>query len=191
MTFLWQAPVVVASFIAWFASPPAGLADMAARETVRRELTAKSAHTLTTADLPASSTSRVGVEPGAAGAAPTEKEDTSGDRAVPGPPQAAAAPVAASSDHDEAWWRDRVATARSSMDHDQVLADALQSHLNALATDIANRDDPYQRGQLQDQFQKASIELQKLQTQVQTEQKAIDQILEEGRRAAVPPGWLR
>jgi hypothetical protein len=201
MTSLWQAPVVVASFVTWFASPASGLADIAAREALRRELTVKAVHTLTTADLPVQVPEAARPE-GSAAVAPDvavhDDDETEPDGAA-GRASAsqgtdhddAKAAAFAGSDQGEAWWRDRLATARAAADDSRVLADALQTRLNSLASDIASRDDPYQRAVLQEQYGKAARELETLQKQILVEERAVDQITDEGRKAGVPAGWLR
>jgi hypothetical protein len=60
-----------------------------------------------------------------------------------------------------------------------------------LASDIASRDDPYQRAGLQNEYRKAALELETLRNEIRDEQRAVDQIIDEGRKAGVPPGWLR
>jgi hypothetical protein len=46
---------------------------------------------------------------------------------------------------DEQYWRGRITAARDTLAHDKVLADALQSRVNALTTDFTNASDPAQR----------------------------------------------
>ncbi len=72
-----------------------------------------------------------------------------------------------------------------------MLADALQSRLNALTTDIVNRDDPAQRAQLERERQRALLELDRTKIEIAEHVKAIAAIEEEARKAGVPPGWLR
>ena len=201
MTSLWQAPVIVASFVIWFASPPLGLADIGAREALRRELTVKAVHTLTTVDLPVDVPEAARPE-GTVAAAHDEAvhDDDEPDRGgTAGRASAgegsdrddAKAAALAGSDQGEAWWRDRLATARAAAGDNRVLADALQTRLNSLASDIASRDDPYQRAALQEQYGKAARELETLRKQILVEERAVDEITDEGRKAGVPAGWLR
>ena len=81
--------------------------------------------------------------------------------------------------------------ARSALSRSQIFADALQSRINALNTDIVNRDDPAQRAQLELERQRATAELERVKTEIAGQTKAIADIEEEARRAGVPPGWLR
>ena len=46
---------------------------------------------------------------------------------------------------DEAWWRTRMLQAREAQRRAEMFAEALQSRINGLTTDVVNRDDPYQR----------------------------------------------
>ena len=92
---------------------------------------------------------------------------------------------------DEAFWRDRMSTARAALERSRIFADALQSRLNALATDIINRDDPAQRSQLELERQRAVAELDRVRKEMATQTLAITDIEDEARKAGVPPGWLR
>jgi hypothetical protein len=77
------------------------------------------------------------------------------------------------------------------LDHNHVLADALQSRINALTADFSARDDPAQRALIGVARQKALDELDRLKKSIRSDQKAIADFQEEARRASVPPGWLR
>jgi hypothetical protein len=92
---------------------------------------------------------------------------------------------------DEAYWRGRIGAARSALERTKIFADALQSRLNALATDIVNRDDPAQRAQLEMERQRALAEMDRVKKEMSEQEKAIADIEEEARKAGVPPGWLR
>ena len=92
---------------------------------------------------------------------------------------------------DEAWWRARMAQAREAQRRAEAFAEALQSRINALSTDVVNRDDPYQRAKIADDRLKALAELQRVTGEIEQSKKDIADIEEEARRANVPPGWLR
>jgi hypothetical protein len=81
--------------------------------------------------------------------------------------------------------------ARSGLERLRIFSDALQSRLNALATDIVNRDDPAQRAQLELERQRALAEMERVTTEMADQTKVIADIEEEARKAGVPPGWLR
>ena len=80
---------------------------------------------------------------------------------------------------------------RESLERDEVLADAMQSKINSLQTDIVNRDDPAQQNQLRQQLARSLAELDRLKKQVETGKKKITDIQTEARRQGVPPGWIR
>ena len=92
---------------------------------------------------------------------------------------------------DETWWRNRMAQAREAQRRAEAFAEALQSRINALTTDVVNRDDPYQRAKIADDRQKALAELQRVTGEIEQAKKDIVDIEEEARKANVPPGWLR
>ena len=92
---------------------------------------------------------------------------------------------------DEAYWRTRISAARSALERSRIFADALQSRLNALTTDIVNRSDPAQRAQLELERQRALAEMDRVKKEIAEQTKAITDIEEEARKAGVPPGWLR
>lgn len=96
-----------------------------------------------------------------------------------------------SPEKEEAKWRERMSGAKATLDRSRIFADALQSRLNALATDIVNRADPAQRSQLELERQRATAELDRVKREIVEQTKAIADIEEEARKAGVPPGWLR
>jgi hypothetical protein len=91
----------------------------------------------------------------------------------------------------EAAWRQRITTARDSLQRSQMFAEALQSRINGLTTDFTSRDDPAQRAVVANDRQKALAELDRVRNDITQQTKAIADIQEEARRAGVPPGWLR
>ena len=119
--------------------------------------------------------------PMAAGTLPGGKVESTGTglKPVPGP------------DEGEAHWRALITGARAAVERSKLLADALQSRLNALATDLVNRDDPAQRAQLELERQRALAELARMKTEIAEQTKSIAEIEEDARKAGIPPGWLR
>ena len=91
----------------------------------------------------------------------------------------------------ETVWRTRMTQAREAQRRAEMFAEALQSRINALTTDVVNRDDPYQRAKLAEDRQKALAELQRVTGEIEQAKKDIVDIEEEARKAGVPPGWLR
>ena len=84
-----------------------------------------------------------------------------------------------------------MAHARSSLERNQVLADAMQSRINGLNTDVVNIDDPFQQGQLRNQLTRAMTELDRLNRQIAADTQAIKDIQTEARKMRIPPGWVR
>jgi hypothetical protein len=167
------------------------LADVARREEERRKSVAKAGKVYTNDHLPPAPP--VSAPRPASGAVapskPTEPEAAApdapaGDAAKPGDQATGAATT-------EDGWRKRVATEREALSRSQILADALQSRINALTTDFENRGDPAQRSVIFTDRQNALAELDRVKKEIAEHQKAITTIQEEARRAGVPAGWTR
>ena len=178
MNPVWQAPAVLAVLVVWLAAPPTGLADVARREALRRALVGPSVASFSTSELPLTPP-RAAVS-GMPAARPA---------AAPPPPATAAPPGEPA--RDEAWWRNRMAAARATLERNEVLADAVQSRINALQTDVVNIDDPAQQALARQNLGKALGELERLQKLIEEGRKDIGQIQDEARRQRVPPGWIR
>ena len=71
------------------------------------------------------------------------------------------------------------------------MAEAMQSHINALQNDVVNRDDPAQQALLRQRLATALTELERLKDQIATDRKTILDIQDEARRLGVPAGWVR
>ena len=98
---------------------------------------------------------------------------------------------ASSGDQGEALWRGKITQAREALRRNEVFLQALQTRVNALATDYYGRDDPYQKMKLAGERDQAIQEMEKVKADVETSKKQIADIEEEARKAGVPPGWLR
>lgn len=180
MSMFWQSPIVVWSLMAWLAAPPTSLAQAAEQEAIRRRMTPKSAAVLTNLGQPQEVPLTFVMPPPAPPAAATE------------PPKAAeAAAPPDENQRDEKWWRARMAAMRTAIERGQLMADALQSRINALQTDVVNRDDPVQQAKLRTDLGKALGELERVTKQIEADRKAVVALQEEARRANVPPGWVR
>lgn len=154
------------------------LVELAQKEQERRKaLKAAPAKVYTDKDLPQSTTAAPNVS-----AVPT---------VTPVPPEQQPAETKPADQKDETWWRNRITQAREAQRRAEAFAEALQSRINALATDVANRDDPYQRAKIADDRQKALAELQRVTGEIEQAKKDIADVEEEARKANVPPGWLR
>lgn len=173
------------SFLA-SAAAAQSLAELAKQEEARRKAMKAGGKVYTDADLGK-------VAPAASPAGPAQPAATPEAAKAPGEAQdpAAAAQGQKEPEKDEAWWRGRVTEARAKVERAKVLADAMQSKINALTNDWSARDDPYQREQLAAERTRALGELQRLKDEIGAGTKAIADIEEEARQAGVPPGWLR
>lgn len=156
------------------------LVDLAKKEQERRKtLKGSSAKVYSDKDLPK----------GAAPAVASTVPSTAAPTAIA--PEQKPAEAKPDDQKDEAWWRARIAQAREAQRRAEAFAEALQSRINALSTDVVNRDDPYQRAKIADDRLKALAELQRVTGEIEQSKKEIADIEEEARRANVPPGWLR
>lgn len=174
------------------------LADVAKAEEARRKSVKKPAKTYGNNDLKPDTGNRVTgsttsatpttpADPAAPATTPTPGAAPVNIALSPDPAEAAAKPAAS----DEAVWKERMATARATLDRTQLFADALQSRINALTTDFVNRDDPAQRAVIEQDRIKALAELEKVKKEMTDQIKAIADIQDEARRAGVPAAWVR
>lgn len=92
---------------------------------------------------------------------------------------------------DQKYWSTKMKELQSKLERDRVLADAMQTRINALTADFSARSDPAQRAVIENNRNRALSELDGLQKSIKDDQKAITDLEEEARKASVPPGWLR
>ena len=167
------------------------LADVARQEEERRKAVAKAGKVYTNDHLPAAPP--VSAPRPASGAVapakPAEPESAAGT--APGGDVAKQTTGGDAAPTTEDAWRKRVAAEREALARSEILADALQSRINALTTDFENRDDPAQRNVIFADRQKALAELDRVRKEIEGHRKAISTIQEEARRAGVPAGWTR
>ena len=181
MMSLWQTPAIVVAFLTWLLMPPNGFADAARREALRRELLPKAARTLTNEDV-------AGMPRRPLPTLPVSSADTPAANPTPAAPDATKRDAEV---HDEGWWHARITAAGQALERDQLLAESLQSRVNALTNEWSARDDPAQRQQLFEQRTRTLSELDSMKEQILADQKAIDAIQEEARTQNVPAGWIR
>jgi hypothetical protein len=163
-----------------------GLASVAKQEEDRRKSVKTAGKVYTNGSLKADITASVpATPPSTNGSAATPSTQ------VPSVNLPAGDAPAAGEVKDEAHWRSRITAARSALERSRIFSDALQSRINALNTDIANRADPAQRAQLELERQRALAEMDRVKKEIADQTKAITDIEEEARKAGVPPGWLR
>jgi hypothetical protein len=173
------------------------LAGLASQEEARRKAIDNPARVYTNADLtganPLAAPRPAPAPPAVAGSEDKESQTAKSAAPAPGAPQAAAADEDQQEAvvRDEAWWRARMVKLQQDIDRTKTYVDALQSRINALTTDFVNRDDPYQRAVIESDRLKAMAEFERLKGELEQQNKAVTDLQEEARRAAVPPGWLR
>ena len=183
MNSLWQAPAVLLVVLSWLSAPPAGLADVAQREALRRSATQKSQASLTNLGMPVEA-----VPASAVSMPPTETPPAVAD---PAAKPAEAAATKQDPPRDETWWRSKMAELRSTVDRDQLAADVLQSRINTLQADSVNIDDPIKQTKARMDLVKALDDLEKTKKQIDADRRAIVDLQAEARRLSIPAGWLR
>ena len=92
---------------------------------------------------------------------------------------------------DQAYWKNRMATAREELRRSEMFAEALQTRVNTLNKDFSSRDNPAQRSAIGADRTEALNELTRVKQDVERGKKQIADIEEEARKAGVPPGWVR
>ena len=162
-------------------APTPTLAEVAKTEEARRKTVQKPAKVYTNNSLKAD------ISPSRPAAAPVPPPSTT----VPevNLPGGTAGP--ADTSRDQAYWSARISAARATLDRSRIFADSLQSRINALTTDFVNRDDPAQRAKIETDRKTALAELDKVRAEIVAQEKEIQAIEEEARKAGVPSGWLR
>jgi hypothetical protein len=193
------APWAAAFVAATTAAVPMGaqsLAEVARQEQARRKAIATPGPVYTNDTLRPDP--RGAAAPAPQAPAPPADAPPSASPAAATPPAPASTPAPAAAEtppaetsRDESFWRKRLQAERDELRRSQILADALQSRINALSTDFVNRDDPAQRAVIAVDRQNAVTELDRLKQEVARRTKAIAAIREEGRRAGIPAGWVR
>ena len=139
MTSLWQSPAIVVAFLTWLSAPSASLGEASQREAIRRQLMRPAAALLTNLGQPLEMMERVvrrrrdrpstGRRCRQARLPPAQPASPVGPDGKP-LPQDPPAPK-----NDEKAWRDRMTTARTSLERNEFMAEAMQSRINALQTD--------------------------------------------------------
>lgn len=164
-------------------APPAraqSLADVAKKEEDRRKATAAPTKVYTNKDL---NQAAAGSPPPPPAAKPGADADADA--------KSKAAKTDDDKPKDQAYWAGRLKALQDAQQRDQNYADAMQTRVNALTTELSNRGDPGQRIFINRDLQKAATELANLNKGLEATKKAITDLYEEARRAGVPPGWLR
>ena len=172
------------------------LGEVAKKEAERRKALPPAGKVYTNKDLPASA--QVPAAPAASGQETTPIDPVAAATAQkPGEPKAegeakpGSEPKPGEETKDEAWWRNRIMSAREELRRNEMFAEALQTRINALSRDFTSRDNPAQRAKIGQDRAEALSELARVKQDIERGKKQIADIEEEARRAGVPPGWLR
>jgi type II secretory pathway pseudopilin PulG len=169
------------------ASSTVSLAEVARREEARRKTTKKATRVITNANLGAPE-DPVSVAPPPSTGKPAI---ASGNTTPPTISGGKAEPVEAADKKDQAYWQNRISTARLELSRTQMFAESLQTRINSLRTDFVNRDNRVEREKIQVDLNAALAELERLKKEIEKQTKGIAAIEDEARRANVPSGWLR
>lgn len=171
------------------------LATVAREESERRKTAKEAKKVITAKDLPESAQRPATASPGpaASGAAQAAADSGSAGAAASdpaaGPAQKDGAPPADDA-KGEAYWHNRMASARESLRRTQIIYDALQARLGGLTADY-NQSDLFERNKYLDARQNAAEESDRIKREIEQLKKAIADTEEDARKAGVPPGWLR
>ncbi len=168
------------------------LADAARKEEQRRQGVKTPGKSLTNKDLkPVPPSSAEAVPPAQVDAAVTSPPGTSDARPDAGKGDDKPAQASGETKRDQKYWSGRMKGLQEQVRRDNVLAEAMQSRINALTTDFVNRDDPAQRNVIAKDRQTSVDELARLKKAVADGTKAMSDLEDEARRSGVPAGWLR
>ncbi len=175
------------------------LADVARKESERRQTVQGGAKTYTNTDLkpvpgapPADAAELVdAAKPGPGSAATNAKPKADGDADATPSGDTAKSSGGETDVKDQDYWSKRMNTLKEQLERDQTYLDALQTRVDSLTADFVNRDDPAQRSQIANDRQKSLGEIDRLKKAIEQGKAAIPELEEEARRAGVPAGWLR
>jgi hypothetical protein len=158
---------------------PPSLADIARLEQTRRKAL----------QVPSKVYSDKDVKRASPAPAPAAPEPASpGSTPVPDAPAPTAQPDQTAK--GEEFWKNRMTQAREEVRRNQVFAEALQSRIGTLTTDLV-RAEAYQRVAISDERQKAMTELERVKAEIERGKQTVLAIEDEARKAAIPPGWIR
>ena len=173
-------------------SPQPSLAEIARKEAERRKTAKEAKIVITEKNLPESARKPASTAAPADANQPAHAEEQKPAAAAGAPGgDAPAKPAAPAGDQGEALWRGKITQARETLRRNEVFLQALQTRVNALATDYYGRDDPYQKMKLAGEREQAIQEMEKVKADIEASKKQVADIEEEARKAGVPPGWLR
>ena len=186
--------VVFAIAVGLSASPAASgqtLGEVAKKEADRRKAQPQTGKVYTNKDLPASAQKPATANPSTETPAQTPTDPVAAATEQKAEDGKAPGDKPQGDQKDQAYWKNRMATAREELRRSEMFAEALQTRVNTLNKDFSSRDNPAQRSAIGADRTEALNELTRVKQDVERGKKQIADIEEEARRAGVPPGWVR
>lgn len=186
--------VVFAIAVGLSASPAASgqtLGEVAKKEADRRKAQPQTGKVYTNKDLPASAQKPATANPSTETPAQTPTDPVAAATEQKAEDGKAPGDKPQGDQKDQAYWKNRMATAREELRRSEMFAEALQTRVNTLNKDFSSRDNPAQRSAIGADRTEALNELTRVKQDVERGKKQITDIEEEARKAGVPPGWVR
>ena len=91
----------------------------------------------------------------------------------------------------EKYWKDRASAIQETLSRLKLLQDALQTQVSGLNAEYLSMDDPGHRGLLETRMHRATLELQRVQQDIEKQTKAVADLHEEARKSGIAAGWVR
>ena len=186
--------VVFAIAVGLSGSPAASgqtLGEVAKKEADRRKAQPQTGKVYTNKDLPASAQKPASANPSTETPAQTPTDPVAAATEQKAEDGKAPGDKPQGDQKDQAYWKNRMATAREELRRSEMFAEALQTRVNTLNKDFSSRDNPAQRSAIGADRTEALNELTRVKQDVERGKKQIADIEEEARKAGVPPGWVR
>ena len=186
--------VVVFAIAVGLSSPAASgqtLGEVAKKEADRRKAQPQTGKVYTNKDLPASAQKPATANPSTETPAQTPTDPVAAATEQKAEDGKAPGDKPQGDQKDQAYWKNRMATAREELRRSEMFAEALQTRVNTLNKDFNSRDNPAQRSAIGADRTEALNELTRVKQDVERGKKQIADIEEEARKAGVPPGWVR
>jgi len=186
--------VVFAIAVGLSASPAASgqtLGEVAKKEAERRKTQPQTGKVYTNKDLPASAQKPATANPSTEAPAQTPTDPVAAATGQKAEDAKAPGDKPQGDQKDQAYWKNRMATAREELRRSEMFAEALQTRVNTLNKDFNSRDNPAQRSAIGADRTEALNELTRVKQDVERGKKQLTDIEEEARKAGVPPGWVR
>ena len=167
------------------------LGEVAKKEAERRKAQPQTGKVYTNKDLPASAQKPATANPSTETPAQTPTDPVAAATEQKAEDGKAPGDKPQGDQKDQAYWKNRMATAREELRRSEMFAEALQTPVNTLNKDFSSRDNPAQRSAIGADRTEALNELTRVKQDVERGKKQSTDIEEEARKAGVPPGWVR